>query len=161
MNAKFISAVGTIVVTLGVLIYFASTSTAKAVVTVGELVELGSARGPVQLGARVVEDTPIDYQSSPERIVKFTVTGVGDDKGRLEVVYRGAMPDTLKGGRDVILQGNFDGSTFIASSLVTQCPSKYEPPVPGSEISGSEKSGYGKPGVEKLGTEKNTLKGNY
>jgi len=44
------------------------------------------------------------------------------------VEYAGIRPDTLQPGRDVILEGHYAGGVFQATVLMTQCPSKYEPP---------------------------------
>lgn len=46
----------------------------------------------------------------------------------LRVEFKGALPDTFKEDVEVIVEGTFspDGQTFIARTLVTKCPSKYE-----------------------------------
>lgn len=132
MNAKFISAILVVASVLTVLIYSAVSESAKAVVTVEELVEEGSERARIRLGARVSEEE-IMYTSQPQRTVSFTVRDIEGEGNLVPVVYEGAMPDTLKNGRDVILEGDFVDGTFVATSLMTQCPSKYEPPLPGQE----------------------------
>lgn len=129
MNKKFLLSILIIVVSLGVLIYSGVTSTAKAVVTVAQLEQAGSERARVRLGARVA-DGDISYQTSPQFVVKFNVKDPVAAVAAIPVVYYGLMPDTLKVGRDVILEGDYDGQQFVAKSLLTQCPSKYEPPVP-------------------------------
>jgi cytochrome c-type biogenesis protein CcmE len=46
----------------------------------------------------------------------------------LRVEYKGALPDTFKPDVEVIVEGRFspDGQVFLARTLVTKCPSKYE-----------------------------------
>lgn len=46
----------------------------------------------------------------------------------LRVRFKGALPDTFKEEVEVIVEGKFtdDGEVFIARTLVTKCPSKYE-----------------------------------
>ena len=46
----------------------------------------------------------------------------------LRVEYKGALPDTFKADVEVIVEGKFspDGQVFLAKTLVTKCPSKYE-----------------------------------
>ncbi|NDV18041.1 cytochrome c maturation protein CcmE [Pseudodesulfovibrio sp. JC047] len=46
----------------------------------------------------------------------------------LRVQFKGALPDTFKEDAEVIVEGTFsnDGEVFIARTLVTKCPSKYE-----------------------------------
>lgn len=51
------------------------------------------------------------------------------DAGKtLRVEYKGALPDTFKEDVEVIVEGRFtpDGQVFVARTLVTKCPSKYE-----------------------------------
>ena len=114
---------------IAALMYSAAVQSAKAVMTVDELSSSG-ATGNIQLGARVAE-SEIFYQTTPEFLLKFTVHDIPEGEKVIPVVYHGIMPDTLQEGRDVILEGKFDGEAFQASSLLTQCPSKYEPPLPG------------------------------
>jgi cytochrome c-type biogenesis protein CcmE len=45
------------------------------------------------------------------------------------VVYRGALPDAFKDqpGTEVVAEGRLDGQgIFLAQTLITKCPSKYE-----------------------------------
>lgn len=46
----------------------------------------------------------------------------------LRVQFRGALPDTFKPDVEVIVEGRFtpEGDLFVARTLVTKCPSKYE-----------------------------------
>lgn len=47
---------------------------------------------------------------------------------KLRVEFKGALPDTFKDDVEVIVEGAFspDGQVFVARTLVTKCPSKYE-----------------------------------
>lgn len=43
------------------------------------------------------------------------------------VTYNGLLPDMFAEGRDVIVEGRYDGGgTFRAHTVLTSCPSKYE-----------------------------------
>jgi len=44
------------------------------------------------------------------------------------VRYTGVVPDTFKGGAEVVLKGRLDGSGFQveANGVMAKCPSKYE-----------------------------------
>ncbi|MCF8030321.1 MAG: cytochrome c maturation protein CcmE [Desulfohalobiaceae bacterium] len=46
----------------------------------------------------------------------------------LRVKYSGVLPDNLKPGTEVIVEGSMgdSGNVFSAHTLLTQCPSKYE-----------------------------------
>jgi cytochrome c-type biogenesis protein CcmE len=45
------------------------------------------------------------------------------------VVYKGSVPDLFRSGRDVVVDGKLQGGVFVAvpNTLVTKCPSKYQP----------------------------------
>ncbi len=125
---------------MAALIFAATKSNAKAVVTVNELLSEKILNTKVQIGAQVAKGSKIESVSSPKRLVKFYIVdrqkadenSVGKEQSKLpsrvQVVYQGIMPDTLRAGRDVIVQGVYDGKVFNAYKLLTQCPSKYEPP---------------------------------
>jgi cytochrome c-type biogenesis protein CcmE len=51
-----------------------------------------------------------------------------DGTASVPVVYRGAVPDPFREGREVIVTGTMRGGTFVAErdSLVTKCPSKFK-----------------------------------
>ena len=51
-----------------------------------------------------------------------------DGTASIPVVYRGAVPDPFREGREVIVTGTMRGGTFVAErdSLVTKCPSKFK-----------------------------------
>lgn len=126
---------------ISALIYAAVNETARAVVTVDELLAGRAAGGNVRLGARV-SDGSIEYRTDPAPRLKFTVHDIPAGASTINVVYHGLMPDTLRAGRDVILEGQYRDNAFQATSLLTQCPSKYEVPLPGQEQKGSADAGY-------------------
>jgi cytochrome c-type biogenesis protein CcmE len=126
---RFYVACFVIVVMLGVLVYSAIDESKREVVTV-DAISSQADRDGVQLGARVA-DNSIEYTTSPSFLLRFNVRDITGSENVIPVVYEGIMPDTLKSGRDVILEGNWRGGVFQASKLLTQCPSKYEPPVAG------------------------------
>ena len=45
------------------------------------------------------------------------------------VVYKGTVPDLFRTGRDVVVDGRMRNGVFVAvpNTLVTKCPSKYQP----------------------------------
>jgi cytochrome c-type biogenesis protein CcmE len=47
----------------------------------------------------------------------------------IPVVYKGSVPDLFRSGRDVVVDGRLQGGVFVAvpDTLVTKCPSKYQP----------------------------------
>ena len=50
-----------------------------------------------------------------------------DDTSGVPVSYQGIMPDMFAEGREVVVEGRFDGQRLTARQIMTSCPSKYEP----------------------------------
>jgi cytochrome c-type biogenesis protein CcmE len=67
---------------------------------------------------------------------------VNPDAAPVRVLYRNTKPDMFAPGRDVIIDGSFDGEKLVASRLLTQCPSKYEPAEPGKASDAQKAAGY-------------------
>ena len=52
---------------------------------------------------------------------------MGDDNATLEVDYQGVVPDSFKPGREVIIEGKYQGNgQFTATAIMPKCASKYE-----------------------------------
>jgi cytochrome c-type biogenesis protein CcmE len=65
-------------------------------------------------------------------VLSFSVKNPEGGEGVVPVVYRGLKPDMFGPGRDVLIDGDYIGGSIQAAKLQTQCPSKYEPAVPGA-----------------------------
>lgn len=131
MYNRFVIAVIVVVIATTALVLSAVENSAKAVLTVQELVHSSQQRKGIRVGARVT-DEEISYQTDPKFLLEFFVRDIAQGGKSLPVRYEGIMPDTLKAGRDVILEGDYDGTNLVAKQLLTQCPSKYEVPLPGA-----------------------------
>ena len=60
----------------------------------------------------------------------FKKEGEADHPVGVPVHYQGVLPDMFAEGRDVIVEGRYDaGGALAAKTLMTSCPSKYEPAV--------------------------------
>jgi len=56
---------------------------------------------------------------------QFVLTDSGKD---LPVAYQGIVPDAFKTGNTLMVEGRLDAAgVFQAQSIITKCPSKYEP----------------------------------
>lgn len=125
-----------------VLLLQASRVATSVVLTPTELIERsqGEQEIPrVRIAGRVVEDS-IRYRVDPKFELRFRVAEPESDAGAaaesIPVVYYDVKPDMFAPGRDVILDGDFRDGEFQASQLLTQCPSKYEPPSPADQQAG-------------------------
>jgi len=70
-----------------------------------------------------VQDKPENYDSKKNEFSFF----MKDDKGNVSpVIFQGSKPNNFNIAPSVVIKGKFEGGTFIASNLLTKCPSKYE-----------------------------------
>ncbi len=60
----------------------------------------------------------------------------GSSGPRVKVHYLGVVPDMFRdeGGSDVIVEGRYEGGIVKAQSVMTSCPSKYEPMDEGAQM---------------------------
>ncbi len=60
--------------------------------------------------------------------LRFRIIDTKSQNTTLLVVYQGPVPDTFQAGRDIIVEGKYTpGGVFEATSIITKCPSKYQP----------------------------------
>lgn len=81
---------------------------------------------PAEYGAAESSPAPVETISSEAQLPK------------VPVLYQGLRPDMFSAGRDVIIDGEYRDGVVVASTLLTQCPSKYEAPSPEERYLGSE-----------------------
>lgn len=131
-NKTFLSML-VVVFTVAALLVFQATRESSASVLRTEDLIAAAATGKtlerIRLGARVA-NMPIEYTTEPSIKLKFHVVDPAIGGQPLAVEYEGLKPDMFANGRDVILDGRLSQGVFHASQLLTQCPSKYEPPQP-------------------------------
>jgi cytochrome c-type biogenesis protein CcmE len=87
--------------------------------------QLADHPGDVSLAGRVVGPVEGDARGGG---LRFTLRDI-DGTATVPVVYTGSVPDLFEVGRHVYMRGELRNGLFIAEkdSLVTKCPSKYEP----------------------------------
>ena len=134
MGRILLSLVAVFIIVGGILVYQATQGTSSLVLLPSDLLQRGSTESltRIRVGGRVVN--PISYQVEPALELTFKVEDPKNPKGTVPVVYHGVKPDMFAAGRDVIIDGDYQSGTIKAAKLLTQCPSKYEPPsAPGEK----------------------------
>jgi cytochrome c-type biogenesis protein CcmE len=137
-------------------IVLSTTSTTANVLTPMEIVESdlrNAAR--IRVVGRVAEGQ-FNYSVKPFKLVFFVTdrldkskekkgdqsdenTAKINDKAKIKVIYENIKPDMFGPNRDVLIDGELIDKQLFATSVLTQCPSKYEPEDP--------KNRYAKKGV--------------
>ena len=87
--------------------------------------QLAGHHGRVSLMGQVVGTKSGDAHGAGLRFQLRDVKGTTT----VPVVYKGSVPDLFRSGRDVVVDGKLQGGVFVAvpNTLVTKCPSKYQP----------------------------------
>ncbi len=123
MNMKIIVGAIILVPVLAHLVYgIAASPIGNYYITVDQYA-MRSANTPVRIGGPIVPGS-IRWDNAT-RTMRFTVTG---DNAKVDVVYRGAVPDSFRDGVTTLLDGAraADGS-FFATTLMVKCPHQYLP----------------------------------
>lgn len=130
-NKTFILLVLGMVAVAAFLVFQATRESSSVVLRPLDLVGLtpGQELHRIRVGGKVA-DAAIDYVTEPGMLLKFTLADLNNPAAHVPVVYEGLKPDMFTAGRDVIIDGEYVGGVLLASKLLTQCPSKYEPPKP-------------------------------
>lgn len=127
MNKTLLSVVICVVILIGLITFEATRASASTVLVPSQLVTYES-KERIRLGGRVVGE--VHYDVEPNFLLEFTINDPGKDVPQLKVRYEGIKPDMFAAGRDVIVDGDYKDGVVTATKLLTQCPSKYEPPSP-------------------------------
>lgn len=127
---RLVSALSAAVVLAGALVYTSFTAASPAV-TPGQLATSARSGQSYQLTGTVV-------RNSIQRVGNATDFRVADRAGganSVAVSYTGAVPDSFRDGREVIVQVHPQGRGFVGEngSLITKCPSKFAAAKTGSK----------------------------
>ena len=87
--------------------------------------QLPGHKGRVSLMGQVIGTPAGDAHAAGLRFKLRDVKGATS----VPVVYKGSVPDLFRSGRDVVVDEKLQGGVFVAvpNTLVTKCPSKYQP----------------------------------
>ena len=116
-----------IILALGYLGYTSFAGAATYYYKVNEVLAKGSS--VIGENVRVEGHVALDsvQREAAGRLLTFTISDNGTGES-IPVVYSGVVPDTFKAGTDVVVEGKLDSDgTFQAQTIMTKCPSKYEP----------------------------------
>lgn len=67
--------------------------------------------------------TPINQAQA----ISFEIT---DNTLKMPVIFKGVVPDTLRAGTQVVVEGHYVHGVFQASTLLAKCPSKFQAATP-------------------------------
>ncbi len=132
MNRVFVSLIVLFIGLGAILIVQAMQTSTSRVFTPSELAHREEPVKRIRVVGKVAPQE-LEYQTEPQIRLSFHIQDPeGEQKETVRVEYDKLMPDMFAPGRSVIIDGEYTGSVVKAESLMTQCPSKYEPPTPTS-----------------------------
>jgi cytochrome c-type biogenesis protein CcmE len=128
-NLRFVIGSAVIVAAIGWLMYTGIRETSSYYLTIQEFLPKKDEYGnmPLRVAGRVQAGS-IAYDARTLDL-KFHLAGFPDGKGVdgfVPVAYTGIKPDMFADGRDVIVEGRYEGGVLRAKQVLTSCPSKYE-----------------------------------
>lgn len=101
--------------------------------------EPGFRGADVRIGARVVKGS---IKRDPGgREYSFLVTDSLGGADTLPVIYKGLAPDTFTDEVDVVVAGRATDGTFLATTLLAKCASRYEAAPTDSNTPGARPAG--------------------
>ena len=128
-NRRFVIGAMVIVVAIAYLMYAGIRKTSSYYLTIPELVAAKEQYGSssLRVAGRVAPGT-IDWDARTLQL-KFALGSFPNAQTVGEVVpvaFTGIKPDMFADGRDVIVEGRYEGGVIQAKQVLTSCPSKYE-----------------------------------
>lgn len=137
-NYKFGLGAVLLVAAIGYLMYAGVQQSSSYYFTIGEFLPKKDTLGGhgLRIAGRVAPGSLQSETSSAGTAMKFHIGDFTDDAPAgaptLAVEYTGIVPDMFAEGRDVIVEGTYEGGVLRASTVMTSCPSKYEPELEGA-----------------------------
>ena len=133
-QSKFLTGAFLIVTAVGYLIYTGIQETKVYFFTMNEflLKREALANKDVRIAGRVQDGS---MQWDPAALnLNFVLTPIDETTAPLApgvpVHYQGIVPDMFAEGRDVVVEGIYTPEqNLVASTIMTSCPSKYEPEI--------------------------------
>lgn len=129
---------GLAVVAAVIYLVVANTGTsAEYYMTIHELKTCSSCSGQSVRVAGFVSKAGVTQIESGQAI-QFNITDSAQAVGAQEmaVVYKGIVPDTVRAGTQVVVEGHYTNGVFQATTLLAKCPSKFQAATPGATTAG-------------------------
>lgn len=115
-----------------VYLVIANTGTsAEYYMTIHELQTCSSCSGQAVRVAGFVSPAGVTHVDGAQAI-RFDIT---DNTLNMPVMYKGVVPDTVRAGTQVVVEGHYSHGVFQATTLLAKCPSKFQAATPASGVS--------------------------
>jgi cytochrome c-type biogenesis protein CcmE len=121
---RFLVGGALIAVSLSYLVFYFTRATAMYYFELDEFLPRRAALAGEDLRVKGwVHEVTVDDPATNE--LRFALARQ-DGTDPVPVTYHGIKPDMFAPGREVVVEGRYDGATLSARQVMTSCPSKYE-----------------------------------
>jgi len=106
-----------------VFLLFAFVNFTKSLTPYVTFAQAKSSRGSVQVRGTIETSGALSRQSDG----RGSILRLRDEAGEVhQVIYRGALPDGVDKAESLVVVGKYEGSAFMATKVLTKCPTKYQ-----------------------------------
>jgi cytochrome c-type biogenesis protein CcmE len=127
MNIKMIIA-GVVIIAA---IIFGASSFLESNIEYGTFNKAMETSKKIQVKGEWVKDQPTEFDIKKSEFHFY----LKDEEGRvLPVIFNGAKPNNFEIAKSVVVKGRYKDGSFLASEILTKCPSKYEANSPGKPM---------------------------
>lgn len=129
---------GLAIIAAVIYLVVANTGTsAEYYMTIHELRDCSSCAGQsVRVAGFVSKDGVTKLDANQAISFHITDSTITDSALAMPVMYRGIVPDTVKAGTQVVVEGHLSNGVFQATTLLAKCPSKFQAATPGASTTG-------------------------
>ena len=119
---KKIHVIGIIMILLaGAALFMAS----EDIATYSTFAQAESVEGKIKVAGQLVLDKEMYY--NPEKDPNYFTFHIKDIEGtEKKVILYGSKPQDFELSEQIVLTGKMDGPDFVATDMLTKCPSKYK-----------------------------------
>ena len=119
---KKIHIIGIIMILLaGAALFMAS----EDIATYSTFAQAESVEGKIKVAGQLVLDKEMYY--NPEKDPNYFTFHIQDVEGtEKKVILYGSKPQDFELSEQIVLTGRMDGDNFVATDMLTKCPSKYK-----------------------------------
>jgi cytochrome c-type biogenesis protein CcmE len=123
MNLKVVIAVIVIIVA----IVFGASSFLESNIEYGTFSKAIETSKKIQVKGEWVKGQPTDFDIKKSEFHFY----LKDEEGKmLPVIFNGAKPNNFEIAKSVVVKGRYKEGSFLATEILTKCPSKYEAQSP-------------------------------
>lgn len=131
MNKKIIIAITLMLATVGYLITASFVNNKISYLSINDLraSPITFIGKEIKITGKVLNDKLEEKLTSEGKVYRFKIKDklAKKDPAKITILYTGVLPDSFQENSDVVCTGELNkNGEFVASSIISKCPSKYE-----------------------------------